>query len=304
MKVLSFYVIVLLSNAAVFAAPAPAVSNELFNPAHPTSSNFPHSAVPAPQKVIMPSGPPRPSTAPKPAASSAPKPVKSPPAAEPIPSKPASEQLTPISPISPVPTPSDALPSPSDASAPGIADAPATTPEAGPTATSDGSVCFPADATVRLESGAVINMENLQVGHRVQVGINAYSDVVMFTHALRDTKHSFVQLTTDSGKTMRATEGHYIYADGKLARMGDVVLGNVLETSSGTTEKVVRILLQQARGLYNPQTAHGDIVVDGIRASTYTETIPNKAAHAMLAPVRAAFEWTGLRINVLEKIVW
>jgi len=166
------------------------------------------------------------------------------------------------------------------------------------------AVCFPADATVVLESGEVIKMEYLEVGHKVQVGVNQFSPVVMFTHALPQVKHSFVHLTTTSGKTVRATEGHYIYADGKLTRMGDVIIGNVLETSAGENEKVAAITRRAGRGLFNPQTAHGDIVVDGIRASTYTQTIPNKAAHAMLAPVRAAFEWAGMQINALEKIVW
>lgn len=170
-----------------------------------------------------------------------------------------------------------------------------------------GGVCFPGDATVVLDNGEVIAMEKLEIGHRVQVGVNLYSSVVMFTHSLPDTVHSFVRLTTVSGKTIRATEGHYIYADGKLTRMGDVVVGNLLEaadSSGSVNEKVVTIMRETGRGLYNPQTAHGDIIVDGIRASTYTHTVPTKAAHALLAPVRAAFEWTGVQINALEKIVW
>ncbi len=42
------------------------------------------------------------------------------------------------------------------------------------------------------------------------------------------------------------------------------------------------------RGLYNPQTAAGDIVVDGFVASTYTTFASPRAAHALLAPLRLA----------------
>ena len=44
-----------------------------------------------------------------------------------------------------------------------------------------------------------------------------------------------------------------------------------------------------AQGLYNPHTMHGDIVVNGIRTSSYTAAINPILAHAALWPVRMLF---------------
>jgi hypothetical protein len=41
-----------------------------------------------------------------------------------------------------------------------------------------------------------------------------------------------------------------------------------------------------AEGLYNPHTMHGDIVVDGVHTSTYTDSVAPALAHALLWPVR------------------
>ena len=46
----------------------------------------------------------------------------------------------------------------------------------------------------------------------------------------------------------------------------------------------------QVKGLYNPLTLAGDIVVDGILASTYTKAVTPKMAHAALAPLRMMYE--------------
>jgi hypothetical protein len=53
-------------------------------------------------------------------------------------------------------------------------------------------------------------------------------------------------------------------------------------------------------GLYNPQTLHGDIVVDGVRASTYTEAVDPVFAHAVLAPVRAVYRWFGVEVGGMD----
>jgi Hint module len=46
-------------------------------------------------------------------------------------------------------------------------------------------------------------------------------------------------------------------------------------------------------GLFNPQTLHGDVVVDGLRASSYTTAVEPAVAHRLLWPLRVLFERTG-----------
>ena len=47
--------------------------------------------------------------------------------------------------------------------------------------------------------------------------------------------------------------------------------------------------LRRARGLYNPHTLHGDVVVDGVLTSTYTGVVHPALAHALLAPLRQLY---------------
>lgn len=159
--------------------------------------------------------------------------------------------------------------------------------------------CFAGDAEVLLRSGAVKKMEDLAVGDHVQVGPNQFSQVFMFTHKIRNTvfPHEFVHITTESSHSIELTPGHYIQIQGSngnngnngLVRAGDVRIGDLLTTGAGNLSPVVRIRsnILKNRGLYNPQTKHGDIVVNGITASTYTDGCEAAIAHALLAPFRA-----------------
>ncbi len=172
--------------------------------------------------------------------------------------------------------------------------APGTTGNAG----AGNPVCFPAAALVTLASGKQMQMSKLQVGDRVLVAPNTYSTVYMFTHALPDARHSFVQLATAAGAKVTLTRGHYIYASGELKRASDVKTGETLTLANGETSAVVRIGHVEQTGLYNPQTLHGDIVVDGVRASTYTEILDSGVAHALLSVLRAYNAAFGLSSGV------
>lgn len=159
----------------------------------------------------------------------------------------------------------------------------------------DGSVCFPAHATVQLEDGSVKTMDQIELGDRVKVAKDTYSDVYMFTHKDATIKHSFVQISTESGKSLTATRGHYIYINGNFAAAMTAKVGDVLQLGNGANTIVNRVSIISSVGLFNPQTIHGDIIVDSIRASTFTQTIEPATAQTMLAPFRmlyGAFGWT------------
>ena len=49
---------------------------------------------------------------------------------------------------------------------------------------------------------------------------------------------------------------------------------------------VTAVTVEWADGLYNPHTMTGDIVVDGVLTSTYTDAVAPSLAHALLWPVR------------------
>ncbi|KAI0561465.1 hypothetical protein FGB62_81g025 [Gracilaria domingensis] len=141
----------------------------------------------------------------------------------------------------------------------------------------DDDVCFPASATVQLADGWTKRMDELEIGDSVLVGHKQYSDVFMFTHRSAHVPYRFVQVTTSGGKTMKLTRGHFIYLDGHLRMAGSARRGDRVWVESGTEEVVVDVRMVKGKGLYNPQTIDGDIVVDGVSACSAENVVLARA---------------------------
>lgn len=157
------------------------------------------------------------------------------------------------------------------------------------------SLCFPADATVELSNGDHIRMDQLSIGDEVRISLDSFSQVFAFTHRNPQPLISFVQLTTRS-RELLLTDGHYLYVNGALVEAKNVKAGDELSLENGTNAVVEKVSRRVSRGLYNPQTLHGDIIVNGIRTSTYTSTVDPQISHALLAPVRAIWERSKLNL--------
>lgn len=149
----------------------------------------------------------------------------------------------------------------------------------------DDDVCFPESASVTLRDGSTARMRQLRVGDEVLVGANTYSLVFAFSHRDANMRKLFYTLYTGSGHVISATQGHFIYANNVPMPIEQVRVGQSLRTITGNGV-VVKIDRQWMKGLYNPQTMHGDIVVNGVVASTYTKSVVPSIAHAALAPFR------------------
>jgi hypothetical protein len=160
--------------------------------------------------------------------------------------------------------------------------------------------CFPGAANVELESGMARRMDELRVGDKVKVAPGAFSGVFMFTHKLREASGDFVVISTESGHSVRLTAGHYIHANGVLVPAGIIKVGDKLTLSSGAGSAVVSLSWTVEAGLFNPQTLHGDIVVDGIVASTYTTAVPPSVGHVWLAPLRSLYSSFGVVTRAFE----
>lgn len=172
---------------------------------------------------------------------------------------------------------------------------------ASPTAAPNGaSACFPAESVVDTASRGPITLESLRVGDLVRAGPGDYSRVYMFTHRVRHGSFTFVKLRMADGRVVRMTAGHKTYANGHLVAARDVRRGDELESADGTRVRVASVAQASARGLLNPHTAAGDVVVDGFRSSTFTDAVPQAPAQAALAPARALHACTGLWTGALE----
>lgn len=164
----------------------------------------------------------------------------------------------------------------------------------------DDPVCFPADATVSLEDGSTKAMSDVQIGDKVNVGSNQFSEVFMFTHKLETFVSKFVNLKTESGHMISLSPGHYIHTASGLRAASTVEIGEDLTLADGEQTKVSEKTESEQVGLYNPQTIHGDIVVNGVVASTYTTAVDPRVAHTLLAPLRAAYAVSGKAFSGLE----
>lgn len=167
---------------------------------------------------------------------------------------------------------------------------------------SEDSKCFPADARVTLADGSMRSVEQLNIGDRVHVGEGVFSHVFMFTHKDADRISPFIRLRTAAGPVVSVTSGHYMPISGKgLVAAGTISVGDSLFLAdSHHPSPVISIDLVALRGLYNPQTLHGHIAVDGVVASTYTTAVAPTFAHAVLAPFRALFRLLGSSTSALE----
>lgn len=162
------------------------------------------------------------------------------------------------------------------------------------------SACFSGDALVNIEGGLIKRMSEIAIGDRVSIGSGKFSRVFMFTHKSPEVESKFVQIVTESDNIIELTPGHYIYANRKLVDANTITIGDMLTLENGKKSAVKSVSYTTKTGIYNPQTEHGDIIVDGILASTFTTTIQPDAAQSLLAPLRAAFKAIGATCNLFD----
>lgn len=172
---------------------------------------------------------------------------------------------------------------------------------------SDKKECFPAAAKIEVENEGSRSMREISHGARVHVGRGAFSTIYCFSHRLEESERDFyfLRLITDSerGPSLTLTAGHYVHVRGKsIIPAGEVRLGDELIKGDGSTAKVVQIRNVREKGLYNPHTMHGDLIVDGFLVSTYTTAVPPRFAHALLAPVRWTYRLLGKDAGPLQLV--
>jgi hedgehog protein len=181
--------------------------------------------------------------------------------------------------------------------------------------------CFPASASVQLETGSIAKMADLAVGDRVltvdaETGEFRYDDVITFLHRDPTPMAPFVVIATDDGHRLTVTPDHLVYAgnrnmtsspslsDDVMLFAGDFrsdgvdlvyVTGSDSDDSSGQRHRrsvvvttVTDVSISMKRGVYAPLTNAGNIVVDGVVASCYASFGSQSAAHASMAPLRLA----------------
>lgn len=187
-----------------------------------------------------------------------------------------------------------------------------------------GSVCFPGYSRVRKEGGGMVSMRDLRIGDRVLVGWNGgvevYSAVISFSHKDAWTATRYARIWVSRGTCgegvemvgnmtkLTATRGHLVrMGDGGLEAIGRLKVGALVKVGGcegrgpGSLGRVERVEGVWGNGVYSPVTLHGDIVVEGVVASSYTTSVRMGAAHGLLTPVRWGFRvLTGIGVEGVE----
>jgi len=152
----------------------------------------------------------------------------------------------------------------------------------------------------------------------------SFSDVFFFGHRVERAKAEYVVLEIaraldhDGGDDhhdhrdrmkLVLSADHYLYSNGVLTAADRVAKGDIVhlkcvdsatprrddggdgvkEEEDACSGRVERIWTEQRQGLYSPHTLHGDIVVNGVLASSYTRLVPVALTKAMLLPLRLLY---------------
>jgi len=145
--------------------------------------------------------------------------------------------------------------------------------------------CFSSDATVEVLDKGKTAMKNLAVGDRILTGNAIYEPVYAFGHIDRTKTTKFLQIFTSNIKNpLEVTSDHFlkihVMAQGKnvthAVTASEIKVGDILYGSDKEQKVVTKIKSISRDGLYAPFTASGNIIVNGIEASTYASILKSK----------------------------
>lgn len=157
----------------------------------------------------------------------------------------------------------------------------------------DRAVCFAGTETVLLESGAVVQMEDVQLGDRIQVASVSdeslsFAEVISLPHGKNSQSASFIEIEATNGATIKVTPYHLVMSgscganDMELNLAQNIVVGDCMDTIDGPV-MVTSATEAHGRGIYTVVTSHldGVIVVNGFKASSFaiSHAIANSYYH-------------------------
>lgn len=154
------------------------------------------------------------------------------------------------------------------------------------------ATCFSGSDSVTMQSGASKSFAEVVIGDRILTanaqGELSFSDVVFLPHAANKEVATFAELTTVSGKSIKATKMHLLQAcSGELVYAGNFKKGGCLRTVDGP-ETIESAVTTTAEGLYTAVTNNEFIVVNGVLASPFA--VSHTAGHYYYNIHRAVYK--------------
>ena len=147
-------------------------------------------------------------------------------------------------------------------------------------------------------------MAELVPGDRVQAVANdgsiVFSEVLMFLDRSPMEVRRFVTLKTEGGRTLTLTETHLVFSgprwcdevgcmEATYAGLVEVGQAVMVEEEGELVAHLVEAVGQATEvGVFAPLTSEGNLLVDGVLASSYAVIDSQGLAHASFAPLRWA----------------
>lgn len=151
--------------------------------------------------------------------------------------------------------------------------------------TGGGGMCFSRVNDVEVQGKGFISMDSLQIGDYVRAGNNKFSRVFSLIHTDRDMEAEFLQIHSGAlKKPLEVTPDHMVFIDSSAVRASEVKVGDTLGEN-----KVSKITSVKRRGVFAPVTESGDIVVNGILASSYAAVLAHCPVNVQHSGAQAFF---------------
>jgi len=134
--------------------------------------------------------------------------------------------------------------------------------------------CFPGSATVQLQDGSSKLISDLCIGDRIRTK-DGHSTYYLTSHQDPLALTEMVSIVTESGHSVTATPDHYIpLHQGGNKPMGKVISGDLIlvQTDDRVEVSAVKtISVSVEKGLYNPISLSGDMIVQGVVMSCWSD---------------------------------
>lgn len=127
------------------------------------------------------------------------------------------------------------------------------------------TICFPETAMVNNKP-----ITELKIGDIVPTS-TGISKVTTFLHYEPNINVNMIRLILENDKKTIVSKDHLIYSNGEYKSVVSVEIGDFVEYK-GELVKIVEKSVIEAKGLYAPLTEEGNIIVDDIHYSCYTQT--------------------------------
>jgi Hint module len=134
-----------------------------------------------------------------------------------------------------------------------------------------GSGCFSATSTLFVRGKGSVAMKDVEVGDMVMTtSQETFEPLYAFAHRNKGQEATFLKITTDLN-SLEVTEEHLVYIAGKTrpVRADSIKVGDELQAGNGLNAVVKEIVSVIKEGLYAPLVPSGQILVDGVLASSY-----------------------------------